>query len=98
MFNHYVHLFKIDDKLVVATSRPETIFGDVALAVNPDDCRYAEFVGKYVVNPLNGLVIPVVVDGRVKADFGTGKIISYFYQWHIDTSKLLVIDSYVFLN
>lgn len=58
--------------LVVATSRPETIFGDVALAVNPDDSRNVQHIGKRVVNPVNGSLIPVVGDARVKPDFGTG--------------------------
>ncbi|CAL8121940.1 unnamed protein product [Orchesella dallaii] len=63
-----------DEKIIVATSRPETMFGDVALAVNKEDFRYAKFVGKQAINPLNGNTISIVADERVKRDFGTGVV------------------------
>jgi len=56
----------------VATSRPETIFGDVALAVNPEDLRYSKFIGTKAKNPLNGRLLPIISDQRVKSNFGTG--------------------------
>ena len=56
----------------IATTRPETIFADVALAVHPDDERYQAFVGKKVVVPLTGREIPVIADEYVEMDFGTG--------------------------
>ena len=58
--------------LVVATTRPETMLGDVAVAVNPDDERYAQLVGKRVELPLCGRTIPVIADDYVDRDFGTG--------------------------
>lgn len=56
----------------VATTRPETIPGDVALAVHPDDTRYSQFIGQKVEHPLKKAQIPVVSDPNVKMDFGTG--------------------------
>ena len=58
--------------LVVATSRPETIFADVAVCVNPSDERYTNWVGKKVRVPLTDLWVPVIADDYVSADFGTG--------------------------
>ena len=58
--------------LVVATTRPETMLGDVAVAVNPDDERYAGVVGKRVTLPLTGRTIPVIADAYVDKEFGTG--------------------------
>lgn len=58
--------------LEVATSRPETIFADVALFVNPSDTRYAQYVGLWVRNPLNGKRIKILTSEKVKLDFGTG--------------------------
>jgi valyl-tRNA synthetase len=58
--------------LVVATTRPETMLGDAAVAVNPEDERYTAFVGKQVVLPLTGRTIPVIADDYVDREFGTG--------------------------
>ena len=58
--------------LTVATTRPETIFGDVALAVNPDDERYKNYIGMKVVIPVVGREIPIVADSYVDKSFGTG--------------------------
>ena len=58
--------------LIVATTRPETLLGDVAVAVHPEDERYAAFIGKQVVLPLTGRTIPVIADEYVEKDFGTG--------------------------
>ena len=58
--------------LTVATTRPETMLGDVAVAVNPKDLRYAQYVGKRVQLPLTGRAIPVIADDYVDPDFGTG--------------------------
>ncbi|MCA0175487.1 MAG: valine--tRNA ligase [Proteobacteria bacterium] len=60
--------------LVVATTRPETMLGDVALMVHPDDARYAALVGKTVTLPLVGRIIPVIADAYVDKDFGTGVV------------------------
>jgi len=58
--------------LVVATTRPETMLGDVAVAVNPADDRYTALVGSELVLPLTGRTIPVIADEYVDAQFGTG--------------------------
>jgi valyl-tRNA synthetase len=58
--------------LAVATTRPETMLGDVAVAVNPKDERYAKYVGKSVQLPLTGRAIPVIADDYVDPAFGTG--------------------------
>ncbi|MBO9533070.1 MAG: valine--tRNA ligase [Solirubrobacteraceae bacterium] len=64
-----------DGEIVVATVRPETMFGDVAVAVNPDDERYADAIGRKVVLPLSGgKEIPVIADDHVKVDFGSGAL------------------------
>ena len=58
--------------VTVATTRPETMLGDVAVAVNPQDERYADLVGKMLILPLTGRQIPVIADEYVDKDFGTG--------------------------
>ena len=59
-------------KIVVATTRPETMLGDVAVAVSPRDKRYADLVGKMIVLPILGREIPVIADEYVDPEFGTG--------------------------
>ncbi|MCX7835434.1 MAG: valine--tRNA ligase [bacterium] len=61
-----------NEALVVATTRPETMFGDVAVAVHPDDTRWNKFIGKMVQLPLTNRTIPVIADNAVELDFGTG--------------------------
>ncbi len=60
--------------LVVATTRPETMLGDTAVMVHPDDERYAHLVGKTVTLPLTGREIPVIADSYVDREFGTGVV------------------------
>ena len=60
--------------VVVATTRPETMLGDVAVAVNPDDERYASLVGKSVTLPLTDRTIPIIADTYVDRTFGTGVV------------------------
>ncbi len=60
--------------VVVATTRPETLLGDTAVAVHPDDERYAHLIGKTVTLPITGRVVPVVADTYVEKDFGTGVV------------------------
>ncbi|MCL2375783.1 MAG: valine--tRNA ligase [Defluviitaleaceae bacterium] len=57
-----------------ATTRPETMLGDVAIAVNPDDERYAHLIGKTAVMPILGREMPIIADSYVKTDFGTGMV------------------------
>jgi len=61
-----------DKELEVATTRPETIFGDTALCVNPKDDRYKGFIGKYAIVPICGRKIPIIADSYVDLEFGTG--------------------------
>ena len=61
-----------DRKLTVATTRPETMLGDTAVAVNPDDERYRDLVGQTILLPLTDREIPIIADEYVDAEFGTG--------------------------
>jgi valyl-tRNA synthetase len=66
-----------DDKnkyITIATTRPETMFGDTAIAVNPKDPRYKKLVGKTVTIPLTNKTIPIITDEHVEKDFGTGAV------------------------
>ena len=65
-------LIDSDDYLVVATTRPETMLGDTAVAVHPDDERYRHYVGREILLPLTERRIPVVADDYVDPEFGTG--------------------------
>ena len=60
------------EAIVVATTRPETLLGDVAVAVHPDDARYTHLIGKQLTLPLTGRTIPVIADEYVEKDFGSG--------------------------
>ncbi len=66
--------FKIKNYLTVATTRPETMLGDMAVAVNPKDKRYAKLIGEKVVLPLTAREIPIVADEAVDQEFGTGAV------------------------
>ena len=61
-----------DEYLDVATTRPETLFGDTAVAVNPKDKRYKHLIGKYVILPIVGKKIPIIGDDHADPEFGTG--------------------------
>ncbi|MBQ2932468.1 MAG: valine--tRNA ligase [Clostridia bacterium] len=61
-----------DEYVVIATTRPETLFGDTAVAVNPEDERYKDLVGKMLLLPLTDREIPVIADEYVDKEFGTG--------------------------
>jgi len=60
--------------IVIATTRPETMLGDVAVAVNPNDERYQQFIGKTLILPLVGREIPIVADEWANPEFGTGAV------------------------
>ena len=71
----YYFRYYLEDKsdfLTVATTRPETMFGDVCVVVNPKDERYTSWVGKKVINPANGELLPIIADDYVDVEFGTG--------------------------
>ncbi|MFY9811566.1 valine--tRNA ligase [Aquabacterium sp.] len=63
-----------DETLVVATTRPETMLGDTAVMVHPEDERYAHLIGKLVKLPITGRLVPVIADEHVDKDFGTGVV------------------------
>ena len=63
-----------DDAIIIATTRPETLIGDSALAVNPNDDRYKDLVGKMVELPLMNRQIPIIADEYVDMEFGTGVV------------------------
>ena len=60
--------------IIVATTRPETLLGDTAVAVNPDDARYQTFIGRLVCLPLTGRTIPIIADSHADPAFGTGAV------------------------
>ena len=61
-----------DENLIVATTRPETLFGDSAICVNPEDNRYKSFIGRKAIIPILNKSIPVISDDSIDQDFGTG--------------------------
>lgn len=63
-----------DGHITVATTRPETMLGDTAVAVNPEDKRYTRFIGKDLILPLTGRTIKLIADNAVEKDFGTGAV------------------------
>ncbi len=63
-----------DESLTIATTRPETMLGDTAIAVDPDDERYEHLVGETAILPLLGREIPIIADERIDSDFGTGAL------------------------
>ena len=73
----YMYYFKYkivgtDEYLTVATTRPETMFGDVCVVVNPEDEKFKKYIGKKVINPANGEELPIIADEYVEIGFGTG--------------------------
>ena len=74
-FWHIKYPFKDSDEfLVIATTRPETMLGDTAVAVHPDDERYQHLIGKSLILPLVNKEIPLVADEYVDMEFGTGAV------------------------
>ena len=74
----YMYYFKYvvenepENYLLVATTRPETMFGDVCVVVHPEDPRFKDYVGKKVINPANGELLPIITDDYIDIEFGTG--------------------------
>ncbi|XCD91668.1 valine--tRNA ligase [Candidatus Liberibacter asiaticus] len=66
--------WEVRDYIIVSTTRPETMFGDVAIAVHPDDYRYKELIGKYATLPIVGRLIPIVSDVYPDPEFGDGAV------------------------
>ncbi|WP_455949045.1 valine--tRNA ligase [Helicobacter pullorum] len=73
---YYLRYFLEDSKdyIIVATTRPETYFGDTAVMVNPEDSRYSHLIGKKVILPLLNKAIPIIADSHVDMKFGTGAV------------------------
>lgn len=73
---YYLRYFLEDSKdyIIVATTRPETYFGDTAVMVNPEDSRYSHLIGKKVILPLLNKAIPIIADSHVDKEFGTGAV------------------------
>ena len=69
---HIDYFTEDNEKITVATTRPETLLGDTAIAVNPDDDRYKKLIGKKAIVPIVNRKIPIISDEYVEADFGTG--------------------------
>lgn len=74
MYHYYYPLKNGKGKVEIATTRPETMLGDTAVAVHPDDERYRELIGEEVMLPLTDRVIPVIADTYVDREFGTGVV------------------------
>jgi len=72
---YHIHYPGVDNEgVIVATTRPETMLGDVAVAVNPEDSRYKHLIGKKVILPLVNKEIPIIADEYVDKEFGTGSL------------------------
>ncbi|HZJ86914.1 MAG TPA: valine--tRNA ligase, partial [Erysipelothrix sp.] len=73
--NFYTFAYEVVEtgqRLEVATTRPETMFGDVCLVVHPEDERYKDLVGLHAINPANGDKLPIITDDYIDMEFGTG--------------------------
>lgn len=71
MYYFKYQVVETDEELVIATTRPETIFADQAIFVHPDDERYTHLVGKHAINPANGEALPIMADDYIDISFGT---------------------------
>ncbi len=72
MYTFNYKVVETGQELQVATTRPETMFGDVCVVVHPDDARYKDVVGLHVINPANGQELPIITDDYIDVEFGTG--------------------------
>jgi valyl-tRNA synthetase len=71
MYYMKYHTVEDNEQFVVATTRPETMFGDVCVCVNPKDERTKHMIGKHCINPANGEQLPIIGDDYIDMDFGT---------------------------
>lgn len=72
---HFAYPIKdMDERIVIATTRPETMFGDMAVMVHPEDQRYQHLIGKMVILPFLNKEIPIIADSYVDPEFGTGAV------------------------
>jgi valyl-tRNA synthetase len=63
-----------DQEIIVSTTRPETMIGDTAIAVHPEDTRYSQYIGRFVQHPIRMEKIPIIADASVDPQFGTGAL------------------------
>ena len=100
---YYIKYPFVDDEknyIIIATTRPETMFADVAVAINPTDKRFKNLIGKKVLLPLTNREIPIIADEKVDKDFGTGALkitpahdlLDYEIGTRYNLEKLQVID------
>lgn len=92
-----------NEYLIVATTRPETMFGDVAVFVNPEDPRYKHLIGKKVINPANDDQLPIMGDDYVDIEFGTGAMkctpahdpndFALSEKYHLEKIKCMNVDA-----
>ena len=71
MYYFKYKVVETDETLVIATTRPETMFADQAIFVHPDDERYTHLIGKHAINPANGEALPIMADSYIDMSFGT---------------------------
>ena len=74
LYSFKYQLVDSDENIIVSTTRPETIFGDTAIAVNPNDIRYKSYIGKKVVNTFNNRDIPIIADEYANMEKGSGAV------------------------
>ena len=72
MYHFYYDVVETGKRIEVATTRPETMFGDVCVVVHPKDERYKDIVGMHVINPANNEILPIITDEYIDIEFGTG--------------------------
>lgn len=72
MYTFVYRVVETGEALHVATTRPETMFGDVCVVVHPDDARYQKLIGLHAINPANGQTLPIISDDYIDIEFGTG--------------------------
>jgi valyl-tRNA synthetase len=72
MYYFEYHVVENGRRFTVATTRPETMFGDVCVVVNPKDERYQDLIGLHCINPANGKELPIIADDYIDIEFGTG--------------------------
>lgn len=102
---NYIRFIVGDDKLTVATTRPELLYGCVCLFANPNDERYKSFIGKNAIVPLYNYEIPVMADDKVSLDKGTGLVmcatfgdstdLEWFEKYHLSYRKVILPNGYI---
>ncbi len=102
---NYISFIVGNDKLIVATTRPELLYGCVCLFVNPNDERYKSFIGKNAIVPLYNYEIPIMADDKVSLDKGTGLVmcatfgdstdLEWFEKYSLPYRKVILPNGYI---